>query len=265
MIPKIIHQIWFQGKSECPHLDNCKTWREKNPKYEYIFWDEPMMKELVQSKYLYLYDKWNNYNYIHQKIDMFKYILMDYYGGIYADVDSVCLKSFDSLVNQYDGIVVSSLSSNSVESWVTFGTTEPVNNGVILSKRGHPFWKLYIDKILNQKGPWITKFNEINSTTGPSFFSKCVNEYKSDNLNNDIIILDHTYFEPCFSGDSYCKVGKNSYVDHQHSQTWINPVMQFLTKLYYKAKHYFPAIIILIIFYYFIWLERNKGIFSVPK
>lgn len=243
MIPKIIHQIWFQGKSNCPQLDNCKTWKDKHPDYEYMFWDEPMMKELIKTKYLYLYEKWCNYRYMHQKIDLFKYVLMDYYGGIYADVDAICLKPFDSLLD-YDGIVVCSTMTNKLESWFTFGVPEAVNNGVILSTRKHSFWQWYIDKILDQKGPWLTKFNEINNTTGPAFFSKCIYDYKGDGIT----VLNHEAFEPCYSGDPYCKVGRNSYVDHQHSQTWINPIMQYLSKIYYQIKHYWPAIVIFVVF-----------------
>lgn len=255
MIPKIIHQIWFQGKDKCPHLDNCQTWKDKNRGYEYMFWDEKMMAELVQSRYLYLYDKWNNYKYIHQKIDMFKYILMDYYGGIYADVDSICLKSFDSLLNQYkDGVIVSGLATNQLENYLAFGTKDAVNNGVIISSRGHPFWKWYIDRILDKsnEGPWLTKFNEINSTTGPAFFSQSIYEYKGEGIT----VLNHEAFEPCYSGDPYCKVGKNSYVDHQHSQTWINPIMKWFAKIYYGVKYYFPAIIIILVFVFFVFSGR---------
>jgi len=246
MIPKIIHQIWFQGKKECPNLDN--SWKSKNPDYEYMFWDEGKMKALIKNKYPQYLDHWNNYRYMHQKIDFFKYLLMDYYGGIYADVDAKCLKSFDDLL-KHNGVVVCETMTNKVESYMTFGTTESVNNGVILSTRGHPFWKWYIDKILDQKGFWITKFNEINNTTGPAFFSKCIYEYKGDGIT----VLNHHAFEPCYSGDVYCKVGKNSYVDHQHSQTWINPVMKFLAKIYYTLKHYWIAIIILTLFWIFLY------------
>jgi len=253
MIPKIIHQIWFQGKDQCPHMANCQTWKDKNRGYEYIFWDEQMMTELVQSKYLYLYDRWSNYKYMHQKIDLFKYILMDYYGGIYADVDSVCLKPFDTLINQVkDGVVVSGLAGNKLEHFVTMGSSDAVNNGVIMSTRGHPFWSWYITKIMDQKGPWLTKFNEIQNTTGPAFFSKCIYEYKGEGIT----VLNHQFFEPCYSGDPYCKISKNSYVDHQHSQTWINPIMKWFVKMYYGVKYYFPSIIIIFVFLFFVFSGR---------
>ena len=176
---------------------------------------------------------------------------MDYYGGIYADVDSICLKSFDPLLN-YDGVVVSGLPSNKLENYIMFNIGDAVNNGVILSTRGHKFWKWYIDQILDRKGPWLTKFNEINQTTGPAFFSKCIYDYRGEGIT----VLNHQAFEPCYSGDPYCQIGENSYVDHQHSQTWINPAMKYLCGVYYQIKYYFPAILIIILFLFFIFSGR---------
>ena len=251
MIPRIIHQIWFQGKNDCPHLDNCDTWKRKNADYQYMFWDEAMMRELITSKYPQYYDTWNKYNYMHQKIDFFKYLLMDYYGGIYADIDAVCLKSFDDLL-AHDGVVVSGLNTTKLESSILFGSTDSVNNGIILSSRGHPFWRGYIEDILQQKGPWLTKFNEINNTTGPAFFSKSIYGYKGDGIT----VLNHSAFEPCFSGDPYCKVGEDSYADHQHSQTWINPIMKWLSNIYCHIRHYWIAVVILIAFVTFVFLGR---------
>jgi mannosyltransferase OCH1-like enzyme len=35
-IPKIIHQLWIGPKQ--PPIELMKTWKEKNPDYEYIHW-----------------------------------------------------------------------------------------------------------------------------------------------------------------------------------------------------------------------------------
>ena len=37
-IPKIIHQIWIGNKP--PPINLMNTWKEKNPDYEYILWNE---------------------------------------------------------------------------------------------------------------------------------------------------------------------------------------------------------------------------------
>ena len=43
MIPKIIHQLWIGDKpSPTTFMD---TWRDKNPDFEYIRWNEQEIKE----------------------------------------------------------------------------------------------------------------------------------------------------------------------------------------------------------------------------
>ena len=37
-IPKIIHQLWIGNKPAPTNMMN--TWKEKNPEFEYIFWNE---------------------------------------------------------------------------------------------------------------------------------------------------------------------------------------------------------------------------------
>lgn len=251
MIPKIIHQIWFQGKSKCPNkfLKNSKTWIDKNENYEYIFWDENSINNFLQQNYPQYLNNYKNFNYMHQKIDFFKYILMNHYGGIYADIDTICLQNFDNLL-KYDGVVVCETMANKFESFITFGQQHSVNNGVILSEKHHPFWLWYINNIFKQKGPWLTKFSEINNTTGPSFFSKCIYSYKGEGIT----ILNHHAFEPCYSGDIYCKVDNKSYADHQHAQTWISPIVQYMTKIYYTIKHYIWWLLVVFIFLY---LNKN--------
>jgi mannosyltransferase OCH1-like enzyme len=250
MIEKIIHQIWYQGEDKCPEKfkSGIESWKINHPDWHYMFWDENKMKSLIQQDYSEYYESWQNFNYMHQRIDFFKYILMDKYGGCYADIDSTSLKTINPLL-KYDGVVVSGMPASILSYTNAIGT---INNGIILSSKGHPFWRWYMEKILLQcDKTWLSKFTEIENTTGPAFFSECIMEYKGDGIT----VLNHKTFEPCIGADSYCIPGEESYVNHQHAQTWIPDFLKITTKIYVVICHYWYFVIIFIIIFLFFMIK----------
>mgnify|MGYP001017549600 FL=1 len=117
MIPKIIHQIWFQGTEYIPkHLVNYQnSWKEKNQDYQYMFWDTNSIKELIKRVNIYwITETYNNFPLMIQKIDFAKYVILYYIGGIYIDMDMKCLKSLNILLKlsniKTKKIVVSNLT-----------------------------------------------------------------------------------------------------------------------------------------------------------
>ena len=81
MIPKIIHHIWFQGEKNIPseYPDYRKSWKIFNPTYQYEFWDECRINNLITNDYPEYLEKYLKFNMI-QKIDMAKYcIIYKYY------------------------------------------------------------------------------------------------------------------------------------------------------------------------------------------
>ena len=44
----------------------------------------------------------NSYQYEIQRCDVIRYFLLYHYGGIYADMDYFCSKSFDKITETYD-------------------------------------------------------------------------------------------------------------------------------------------------------------------
>jgi len=87
-IPKIIHQIWIGNKP--PPINLMNTWKEKNPDYEYILWNE---NEFIKRKFnITLKDKVNKMEELCGKADILRYEILYKYGGIYLDADSICIE-----------------------------------------------------------------------------------------------------------------------------------------------------------------------------
>lgn len=95
MIPKVIHCVWFGGKSFPPLDEKCfKTWKKYLPDYEIKIWneesydcEEPFFQKLLKNK------KWA-FCADYARLD----ILLKH-GGIYLDTDMEVLKSLDTMLN----------------------------------------------------------------------------------------------------------------------------------------------------------------------
>lgn len=99
MIPARIHQIWLTDRP-MPESQKtwCKTWKEKHPTWEYKLWDDSGWDEVGGEEYW--YNKLNLQG-IHPGItsDVLRALLINKFGGFYADTDAECLQSFDHLRN----------------------------------------------------------------------------------------------------------------------------------------------------------------------
>ena len=90
MLPKIIHQLWI-GDIKAP-LDIMKSYETMNPTFQYMFWNEETLKILrIPKKYQ---QKIDNMEEINGKADMYRWIILRDYGGIFVDADMLCIHPF---------------------------------------------------------------------------------------------------------------------------------------------------------------------------
>ena len=115
-IPKLIHQIWFQGENNIPpHLkiyqNKCRSMYSN---WDYKFWDKENIELLIKKEYNYLWETYTYYPKLIQKIDLAKYIILHKYGGFYLDMDVECLQNIDNFILQYpnSNFMVSSFPSS---------------------------------------------------------------------------------------------------------------------------------------------------------
>tara|TARA_R110002020_G_scaffold190290_1_gene389789 strand:+ start:8521 stop:9240 length:720 start_codon:yes stop_codon:yes gene_type:complete len=105
MIPKIIHQIYFDlHNKKIEDIPLFKTSSERiqklNPDYKYILWSEDECNKLVKEKLPEYYDFYNSMRYKIQQIDYIRFVILYLYGGFYVDLDLINLKNLDNLLNQ---------------------------------------------------------------------------------------------------------------------------------------------------------------------
>ena len=112
MIPKIIWQTheWEYEDLPINHKRSADTWKNLNPGWDYRYISSQERKNIVHSLDPYLHDLFfleerNSPLYstgkIHQA-DIFRYLVTYEYGGVYADMDSVCRQPLDYMLSLID-------------------------------------------------------------------------------------------------------------------------------------------------------------------
>jgi GT2 family glycosyltransferase len=93
-IPKIIHQIWIGPKPRPSRFMD--TWSNKNPDFEYIFWNEEEFKK--RGITFECQDKIDSMSEINGKADIIRWELLWKYGGVFLDADSICIEPIDDIL-----------------------------------------------------------------------------------------------------------------------------------------------------------------------
>tara|TARA_R110002012_G_scaffold70865_1_gene182240 strand:+ start:3739 stop:4569 length:831 start_codon:yes stop_codon:yes gene_type:complete len=94
VVPKIIHQIWIGDK---PAPETCmETIKKDNINFEYMRWSQKELNKLDISKTLDLKIKCMK-EYC-GKADIWRYVILKKYGGIFIDADSISIEPLDDFL-----------------------------------------------------------------------------------------------------------------------------------------------------------------------
>ena len=235
-IPLIIHQIWWQGHDNLSniHKKYRKTWISAHRKWRLILWDklkfEKLLNRIDNNYYRELY---NELPFMIQKIDMAKYIILFYYGGVYADIDTICEKPLDSLLNKYKyNLIVSKVKIYDIIDF------KLINNGLILCSKNNLFFNYLILEIVKNKKKkfYYTEDYYIINSTGPIAFSKAILNYVNNN-NNNVKILEDNYLESSKLSNLNKYKDKGVYVTHIHNSSWTSKNF----KRHFKIINFFES------------------------
>lgn len=246
MIPKFIHQIWYQGYDQIPikFNQNIASIKKYSKDWHYKCWDaKELYKQCIQYSPA-CAKLFNEYKHLHQKVDLARYVLLYNIGGMYVDIDCIALTSFNNIPGlDTKELIVSETRTNDFESFLTTGSfkNKLLNNGIILATQYNKHIKYLIDKII-EFGNCRNFYNPLNwckqlcifRSTGPYMFTKIISQFKND---KSVMILPNEYFEPCCSLDPSCIMSKNTIILHEHELSWMNTPMIYIMKGYFYAKN----------------------------
>ena len=227
-----IHQLWWPFTSEASptppekYYQNILSWIEKNPRAYHKIWNREDALQLLQTDYPWFVQKWLDFKQEIQRSDAIRPFILHKYGGVYADMDSVCYQSFEEFMKQAP-IIIGNEFGNSILNF--FRTKIFLQNAIFVSRAPHhPFWIHYANCMNNNEN--------ILKATGPCLLTEA---YYSFENKDDILTVDRKVFYPiplsiCVfplaskfyskremeSMEFGLKFNKNAMASHQYDGTW---------------------------------------------
>lgn len=226
-IPKIIHQIWIhpRGLDELP--DQYKKWsgecRELNSEYEYKLWDGPKSRELIASEYPWFLSTWDSYDRQIKKIDAIRYFFLHRYGGVYIDMDFICLKKLDDILKDNDGCAIFGYQYDTdsvlLKGFRYLFSDDIVCNAIMISPPKHHLFDIMIHCL------HLTKNLGVVQATGPRFLTNAIDIYPHE----DVVLYKTPlmYTQPwnsgdqCLSQDECRKKHPTAYMSTPFAGSWV--------------------------------------------
>ena len=204
-IPHIIHQIWLGGPIPNPIKEMMETFSveyvKKNPGSRYILWDDRKLNNLKMINRD-IFDKEKKHD---CKSDIARLEIINKFGGVYIDADTVWLgsKSILSLQNMLShGIMIAyEKEGKRIGNKYLNSETKRCANSVLGSTIQNPIIAFLIGQI--KKSYETNRHEGVVASTGPDFVQSALDSLKP---NIDVSILNHTHFYPCW----WCVDPKNN-------------------------------------------------------
>ena len=219
-IPKYIFQTIRNKKDINDDIrKNIKYLQDKNPSYEYFLYDDNDCIDFIRNNYekeiLDIYLSINS-KYGPAKADLFRYLLMYKYGGIYLDIKSSCNAPFSDIIHEDDKYILTHWSKRGHSS------SKKINNFYgefqqwhIICVPSHPFLKQVITEVIDNIKKYNiniggTGKNMVLNVTGPIAYTKAIipllNKY------NYTLYTSHKEIELVYQSFDHLEYyGKNHY------------------------------------------------------
>lgn len=167
MIPKIIWQTYKDPFNQLPKYakDAAQTWKDLNPDYKYIYMDDNDCRSFILHEFgedwLEIFD---NYPLGVMKADLWRYMIIYIYGGVYSDLDTICNIPISSWINTNTDMVICIDDDNKHYAQLAFAATP-----------NHPTLKIVLDLIKERSTikPYPDQ-EYVNKLTGISVWTDAV-------------------------------------------------------------------------------------------
>lgn len=164
MIPKIIWQTYkYKYEDLQPYMINAtETWKNLNPEYEYRYMNDIDAAKFVKQEFG---NEWFNI-YVNVPLgvmrgDIWRYMIIYKYGGIYADLDTICKEPVSSWIKEDCEMIICPENDVHLCQW-TFAASA-----------GHPVIKSVLDCIKEGfNKPDYSQDHFVHKLTGPAVWTK---------------------------------------------------------------------------------------------
>ena len=242
-IPKIIHQVWLQGKEQLPEKFRPfrQSWLTNHTQWTHMLWDDESIQELLLNRFPWFIKTYRNYKHMIQRVDSARYFILYEYGGFSIDVDMKSIRPLDILLEQYSSaqIIISRLPFSTSEGWFLkpiLGTDIFYTNAVIGTAKHYYVWENILNSLAKCQNKYsFSKLLNVMAATGPAFFSLGIEEYLQEDPK--IIALHERFFESGFSFDKNRDFSEDAFAEHHQEASWHSGFFKFIFNQYFVVKN----------------------------
>jgi len=194
-IPRNIFQTWGSKDFSDGFKFLTQSWKEKNLNYAYFLFDDNDCENFIKKNF-----NENVYNAYCRiipgafKADLWRYCVLYVYGGVYVDIDTICLDSIDTFLNE-DIEFMTPIDLNNCPYYGTYN----LFNCFIASRPNHPILLNCIERIVYHVENNIVPFSNLDFS-GPGLLGKSVNKFlnlseESSFINKEGIINNISFLK----------------------------------------------------------------------
>lgn len=242
-IPKVTHQIWFQGWDQLPekYRDDTEKLSILNKNWEHMKWDEGSLRTECEKFSPEALTKFDGFTNMIQKVDFGRYIVLYNHGGVSVDCDAECLRSLDKIPHiDVFNLIISKNPLNKIENKIaSFGLSSDLvmlNNAALCCSKEHPLMKQFIEFLIENESWNEDETLDTHLKTGPLalsiFFNRFIEEF---------FIIDSEVFEP------WGHVTKRTVLNHKYDHSWVDSYFVPLLHLYKFIKNNLVWILLFVV------------------
>jgi mannosyltransferase OCH1-like enzyme len=180
-ISKNVFQTW----KSCTNIpSNYRYWRntiiKNNPDYRCVLWDDDDNREFVAKKVPWFLPTYDRLPAAIYRADAIRPLYLFFYGGVYVDMDTECLRPLSTLI--YSGDVILGQMGHDLNF------EQSIPNAIMASKPFQLFWLLFIAMITEKVGSF-EKDEDLRKVgpewiTGPAVLHEAFHIYRSETEQN---------------------------------------------------------------------------------
>ena len=228
MIQKNVFQTWktldFPYKIEKILNKN----KRLNPDFKFHIYTDDQLFDFIKSNYdSEIFNAFEKLKHPVAKADMWRYLVLFKYGGVYLDIDSKFNNAIKTFINDDDeGVISAEKNEGNYVQWALF------------YKKEHPILSKTVEYIIANMDSELYK-NDIENLTGPKVYARSVKEFyklsedkelewskinKNSNVEFEFTIDNHKHRARIFGIDYSNNVQfKHKYSDllYQESDHWL--------------------------------------------
>lgn len=174
MIPKIIHQTW-KNRQLPYHLAAMQaTWQEHHPDWEYRLWTDADNRDFLDAHYPWFLPTYDSYAHFISRVDAIRYFWLDFYGGLYVDLDFECLSPLDRLLVDKSIVLSFEPQAHTLQNQGAkdLNLNQIISPALMASTAKHQFWKHVWQQLSLTKD-----LTDPLAATGPFFLTHAYETY----------------------------------------------------------------------------------------